>query len=79
MTFTDKLFIINHINYKYQNNILPQIPELIIAYLLHHVDNQQYYINSKTDISELLYQINLEYKTNKELDLLEIIIKIMEK
>lgn len=40
----DKLFIYNVINKKYQNNIIPNIPKLLVTYLLKNPDKIELYL-----------------------------------
>lgn len=70
----DKLFIYNVINKKYQNNIIPNIPKLLVTYLLKNPDKIELYLRKEITIDNLLKSIKYDKKTN----ILEKISKFVE-
>ena len=48
------------IHTKYDNPILPNIPSLIISYLLQHPEKKSLYLNPNIIISELLKSLDLK-------------------
>lgn len=70
----DKLFIYNVINKKYQNNIIPNIPKLLVTYLLKNPDKIELYLRKEITIDNLLKNIKYDKKTN----ILEKISKFVE-
>lgn len=70
----DKLFIYNVINKKYQNNIIPNIPKLLVTYLLKNPNKIELYLRKEITIDNLLNNIKYDKKTN----ILEKISKFVE-
>ncbi len=70
----DKLFTYNVINKKYQNNIIPNIPKLLVTYLLKNPDKIELYLRKEITIDNLLKNIKYDKKTN----ILEKISKFVE-
>lgn len=70
----DKLFIYNVINKKYQNNIIPNIPKLLVTYLLKNPNKIELYLRKEITIDNLLKNIKYDKKTN----ILEKISKFVE-
>lgn len=70
----NKLFIYNVINKKYQNNIIPNIPKLLVTYLLKNPNKIELYLRKEITIDNLLKNIKYDKKTN----ILEKISKFVE-
>ncbi len=67
------------IHNKYQNNIIPRIPELITTYLLENKDKLNLYFNKNITINELLNYISKEFKNNPNAKLIDLITSYVEK
>lgn len=63
---------------KYDNNILPQIPKMIVAYLLENPSKFGLYLNNRIHIGMILDKLATLFKDNQEIDILDEIIKLVE-
>lgn len=55
---------------KYKNPIIPIIPDLISAYLIHNPAKIDYYFNPNIRIEDLIYHLAKVFQFNKDIDLL---------
>ena len=74
----DKHWIYIAAHNKYQNNILPQLSQLISIYLLMNPDKANLYFQSKLSIDDILYCFFTKYKTDKDINILQTIVSIIE-
>ncbi len=63
---------------KYQNNIIPRIPEYITSYLLDNPNKINLYFNKDIKLNTMLDFIALEYKKNPNVKTIDLIIKYVE-
>ena len=75
ITNTD-IYVWTH--YKYQNPIIPRLPDLITSYLIVNPNKMDYYFNSNITVSNLIKHLANSYSKNKEMNLLEEIKLFME-
>lgn len=73
----------NHLIYvaiyiKYDNNIIPQIPSLIVAYLLEYPHKIDLYLNDKIHVGMLLDKLASSYKEKGNINILKEIISFVE-
>ena len=74
----DKHWIYIATHNKYQNNILPQLPQLISIYLLMNPDKANLYFQSKLSLDDILYCFFTIYQTDKDINILQTIVSIIE-
>ncbi len=66
------------IYFKYDNNLIPSIPKLLVSYLLDHPNKISLYLNKYIHIGIILERLCAIYQVKQNLDLLEEIIKFVE-
>ena len=66
------------VKYKYQNPIIPRLPEIITTYLLENPNKIDYYFNPNILVADLIKYLANSYSKNQEMDLLEEIKIFME-
>lgn len=64
------------IYYKYDNNIIPNLPRIILTYLLNNIDKVNLYMNRKIHVGMILEY--LSKKNLKEKEILNEIINYVE-
>ena len=75
ITNTD-IYVWTH--YKYQNPIIPRLPDLITSYLIENPNKMDYYFNPNITVADLIKHLANSYSKNKEMNLLEEIKLFME-
>lgn len=65
-------------HYKYQNQIIPILPDLITSYLLEYPNKMDYYFNPNITVFDLIKHLANSYSKSQEMDLLEEIKLFME-
>lgn len=63
---------------KYDNDIMPDIPRVLVSYLIQNPDKVEYYISSKVHIGKILERLSDVFKENKNIDILDEIINYVE-
>ena len=63
---------------KYENNILPQIPFILLNYVLNNRDKLDIYLDRKVSINKILKHLNKLAKEKESFKLLDEIIKFVE-
>ena len=72
-----RLDIVNRIQYKYKNNIIKELPELIIDFLHKNLNYQPLFESKNINVEDILYFLrNKHYKNRKEL--LELVLIYVE-
>ena len=66
------------IQYKYKNNVIPELPRILISYLLMNPDKIPIYINKDINVELILNQLATNYSNDCSMDILEEIIKLVE-
>ncbi len=66
------------IQYKYKNNIIPELPRILISYLLMNPEKIPLYINKDINVELILNQLATNYSNDCSMDILEEIIKLVE-
>lgn len=66
------------IQYKYKNNIIPELPRILISYLLMNPEKISLYINNDINVELILNQLANNYSNNGSIDILEEIVKLVE-
>ena len=66
------------VHYRYQNPIIPRLPDLITSYLIENPNKMDYYFNPNITVSNLIKHLANSYSKNKEMNLLEEIKLFME-
>lgn len=66
------------IQYKYKNNIIPELPRILISYLLMNPEKISLYINKDINVELILNQLANNYSNNGSIDILEEIVKLVE-
>lgn len=74
----DKHFIYMAIYCKYDNNVLPQIPRVLVSYLLDNPGKIDFYLNKNIHIGMLLERLSTAFRTKEEINILEEIINYVE-
>ena len=74
----DKHFLYMAIYCKYDNNILPQVPKLLVSYLLDNPGKINFYLNSKVHIGMILERLSNVFREKEEINILEEIIQYVE-
>ena len=74
----DKHLIYVAAHNKYANNILPQLPTLLSTYLILNPDKANLYLQSKLTIDDILYCFFTKYQTDKDINILQTIVSIIE-
>lgn len=64
---------------KYQNNIIPRIPEYVTKYVFEHKDKYKLYLNENININDILTFIANEFKQNRNAKVIDLIIEYVEK
>ena len=63
---------------KYKNNIIPQIPLLIIPYVLENKDKVNLYLDRKIKIGNILKYLNKKSKEKGQIKIMDEIIEFVE-
>lgn len=63
---------------KFDNNIIPCIPQLIVSYLLDNPEKVDYYLNNKIHIGMILEHLSNMYRLKGNINILEEIIRFVE-
>lgn len=63
---------------KYDNDIMPDIPRVLVSYLIQNPNKVEYYISSKVHIGKILERLSDVFKENKNVDILDEIINYVE-
>lgn len=66
------------INYKYKNCIFLDLPQRLIFYLLNNPDKVDIYLDKNINVKTILTKLADSYKENRNMNLLEEVIKIIE-
>ena len=74
----DKHYLYMAIYCKYDNNILPQVPRVLVAYLLDNPGKIDFYLNNKIHIGMILERLSNVFKEKEEINILEEIIEYVE-
>lgn len=74
----DKHFLYMAIYCKYDNNILPQVPKVLVSYLLDNPGKIDFYLNSKVHIGMILERLSNVFREKEEINILEEIIQYVE-
>ncbi len=64
--------------FKYDNNIIPELPRILVSYLLDYPDKISFYINNTIHVGMILYMLAIKYAANPNIDILEEIINYVE-
>ena len=64
--------------FKYDNNIIPELPRILVSYLLDHPEKISFYINKTIHVGMILYMLAIKYAENPNIDILEEIIQYVE-
>lgn len=63
---------------KYKNNVFPQIPLLLLPYVLNNRDKVDMYLSKNINIHKILRHLNKLTKEKEEFKILDEIIKFVE-
>ena len=74
----DKHFLYMAIYCKYDNNILPQVPKVLVSYLLDNPGKIDFYLNSKVHIGMILERLSNVFREKEEINILDEIIQYVE-
>ena len=74
----DRHFIYMAIYCKYDNNILPQIPRVLVSYLLDNPGKIDFYLNKNIHVGMLLERLCKVFKEKEEINILEEIVQYVE-
>lgn len=74
----DKHFLYMAIYCKYDNNILPQVPKVLVSYLLDNPGKIDFYLNNKVHIGMILERLSNVFREKEEINILEEIIQYVE-
>ena len=66
------------VHYRYQNPIIPRLPDLITSYLIDNPNKMDYYFNPNITVADLIKHLANSYSKNREMNLLEEIKLFME-
>lgn len=66
------------IYFKYDNNLIPTIPKLLVSYLLEYPSRINLYLNNHIHIGMILERLCLMYETKGDIDILEEIKQYVE-
>ena len=77
MQLKDKLFIYHSIRFKYKNNIFKNLGDIICAYIYHHPDLADVYLNPLIKVENLLNYLASQNLKDKG-DLLRNIVEYVE-
>lgn len=66
------------IEYKYKNNIIPELPRILTSYLLMNPDKIPIYLNKDINVELILNQLATNYSNDDSIDILEEIVKLVE-
>lgn len=66
------------IEYKYKNNIIPELPRILTSYLLMNPDKIPIYLNKDINVELILNKLATNYSNDDSIDILEEIVKLVE-
>lgn len=66
------------IQYKFKNNIIPELPRILTSYLLMNPDKIHIYINKDVNVELILNQLATSYTNDGTIDILEEIKRLVE-
>ena len=72
------IFIYTAIHNKYDNDLIPKIPKLIVAYLLKNPSKVNLYLADRIQLEDLLKTLAIKYKEKRSIKLLDEIINYVE-
>ena len=71
----DNIQIFVVINHKFNNTLIPMLPDLVIAYLIENKDKVKYYFDSSINVSDILKSIST---LSEEVNIMDEVIKYVE-
>lgn len=66
------------VEFKYKNNIIPELPRILTSYLLMNPDKIPIYLNKDINVELILNQLATNYSNDDSMDILEEIVKLVE-
>lgn len=75
MDYKDYLYIYNSIHFKYENCIIPKLPDIICTFIYNNPHEHKKYLSSKIDVNELLLYLSI---CNDETNILDGVINYVE-
>ena len=75
-TFHHKLYIC--IYFKYDNNVIPNLPRILVSYLLNYPDKISIYLSKNLHVGMILNMLAIKYVTNPNMDILTEILQYVE-